>query len=304
LGGALGDALGAPIEFDRLAEIRERFGPSGLTQLLDTPAHITDDTQMTLFTAEGLLAARGDDVVHAVHRAYLTWLLTQGFEHALLPEPVGQLVQARELWARRAPGNTCLLGLMNATTLGQPAQNDSKGCGTVMRMAPVGLAFDPEAAFRLGSELSALTHGHPTGILAGGYFAAVVSHLTRERSLPSAIEESRAFLQSDETLRAIDAAVALADSSSEPNAEAVETLGGGWIAEEALAIALYSALVARDFTHGVLLAVNHSGDSDSTGSMAGNLLGAIHGHEALPRDWLEQLELRDTIERVARELVT
>ena len=82
----------------------------------------------------------------------------------------------------------------------------------------------------------------------------------------------------------------------------MESLGGGWVAEEALAIGLYCALVARDFAHGVLLAVNHGGDSDSTGSIAGNLLGLVQGEKAIPGRWLERLELRDVITEVADDL--
>jgi len=78
-------------------------------------------------------------------------------------------------------------------------------------------------------------------------------------------------------------------------------LGAGWIAEEALAIGLYCALVAPDVRRGLLLAVNHSGDSDSTGSTAGNLLGVMHGVDALPEDLLEQLEARDLIQQVAED---
>jgi hypothetical protein len=82
----------------------------------------------------------------------------------------------------------------------------------------------------------------------------------------------------------------------------VETLGGGWVAEEALAITLYCALVGADFRSSVLLAVNHSGDSDSTGSMVGNLLGAALGLEALPGEWLEGLQARSLVEQVAIDL--
>ena len=82
----------------------------------------------------------------------------------------------------------------------------------------------------------------------------------------------------------------------------LESLGRGWVAEEALAIALACALSGEDFASGVLLAVNHSGDSDSTASMAGQLLGAELGVEAIPATWLERLELRDVIERVADDL--
>ena len=84
--------------------------------------------------------------------------------------------------------------------------------------------------------------------------------------------------------------------------EAVESLGEGWIAEEALAISVYCALAAPDLESALLLAVNHGGDSDSTGSITGNLLGAIHGERAIPRRWLDALELREEIERMAEEL--
>ena len=62
-----------------------------------------------------------------------------------------------------------------------------------------------------------------------------------------------------------------------------------------------AALAARDMRHGLLLAVNHSGDSDSTGAICGNILGAIHGTAAIPAEWLATLELRDVIEQVTRD---
>jgi len=79
-------------------------------------------------------------------------------------------------------------------------------------------------------------------------------------------------------------------------------LGKGWVAEEALAIGAYCALVATDFVSGVVLAVNHDGDSDSTGSICGNLLGTALGAAAIPAELLEPLEGRSVIEQVADDL--
>jgi ADP-ribosylglycohydrolase len=79
-------------------------------------------------------------------------------------------------------------------------------------------------------------------------------------------------------------------------------LGGGWVGEQALAIAVCCALTAEDFAEGVLRAVNHSGDSDSTGAICGNLLGAQLGEEAIPAAWLAELELREAIARLADDL--
>jgi ADP-ribosylglycohydrolase len=91
-------------------------------------------------------------------------------------------------------------------------------------------------------------------------------------------------------------------ASGMPTEAAIARLGQGWVAEEALAISVYCALVARSFRHGVILAVNHDGDSDSTGSIVGNLLGAMHGVKAIPAEWLEALELRDVITELADDL--
>ena len=106
---------------------------------------------------------------------------------------------------------------------------------------------------------------------------------------------------SDETLRAVEAAVAKA-RGARGTPEEVEGLGQGWVAEEALAIALFAALVAPTFEAGVLLAVNHSGDSDSTGSIAGQILGLLGGEGAIPPALLEDLEAREVIATVAVDL--
>lgn len=166
LGGAVGDALGAPVEFKTYAQIVAQFGTGGIRDF--APAYgrvgaITDDTQMTLFTAEGLLRAyvryaqRG--ICHiptVVHHAYLRWLKTQGESPNLEPQvdlnwqvaTDGRLINVPALWSNRAPGNTCLSALRNAKQIGEPATNNSKGCGTVMRVAPVGLVMARDDAFK------------------------------------------------------------------------------------------------------------------------------------------------------------
>ena len=303
-----------------------RSNPKGITQY--APAYgglgtITDDTQMTLFTAEGLIRGwvrgcfKGITTYSGVTaHAYLRWLQTQGERPTCdidfgTDEP-GWLFQQRPLHSRRAPGNTCLSALRAMNSLGEPARNDSKGCGGVMRVAPVGLFAwrlrqyeSPQDAFRLGTELAALTHGHPTGALTGGVLAVLILALTDGASLREALAAAKLLLRAEpgfeETLRAIEMAEELADSGL-PHEEAIARLGQGWVAEEALAISIYCALVARNFKHGVILAVNHDGDSDSTGAIVGNLLGAMHGVKAIPAEWLEPLELRDVITELAEDL--
>lgn len=330
LGGAVGDALGAPVEFMSRQRIHQQFGPQGITDY--APAFgglgvITDDTQMTLFTAEGLLRAdvRGSmrGMCHppsVIAHAYLRWLVTQGVEPApeiregLLKQGLegapGWLIQHRELHYRRAPGNTCLSALQSMTRLGDVAINNSKGCGGVMRAAPVGLYLWPSrdvgAAFELACETAAITHAHPSGILPAGVLAALILQLLHGNTLHGALKLAMAELQEhadhEETSQFLITAIELADSSLSPE-QAIAFLGEGWVAEEALAIAVYCALIAENFRHGVMLAVNHDGDSDSTGAIAGNILGVMYGIKAVPTSWLEPLELREVITEIANDLL-
>jgi ADP-ribosylglycohydrolase len=325
LGGAVGDALGAPVEFMTKREIVRRFGPDGITAY--APAFgrlgsITDDTQMTLFTAEGLLRGwvrwcfKGITTYPGVTaNAYNRWLQTQGersrHETESAADESGWLSQQTALHSRRAPGNTCISAL-KAMTGEDTADNDSKGCGGVMRVAPAGLfGWRPgwremsDGVFRLGVELAALTHGHPTGSLTAGVLALLILALTDGAGLLEAVSVAKEMLKAEtnheETLRAIEMAEDLAASDA-PHGEAIARLGQGWVAEEALAIAIYCALVARSFEQGVVLAVNHDGDSDSTGSITGNLLGTMLGVDAIPAKLLEPLELREVITEVAEDL--
>ena len=319
LGGAIGDALGAPIEFASLSEIREEYGAEGITDYVEHPnncGEFTDDTQMTLFTADGLARAyhrwkhRGIINIPAfVHSAYEAWYITQTYSFLEFSGSFDSwLMTKRELFKKRAPGNTCLAALRSGKmgTMESPI-NNSKGCGGIMRVAPVGLMFeDPEKAFRIACQLAATTHGHCSGYLSAGFFASVISLLREETEIETSIEQSIDILLkysgNEETLAAVNKAVNLAQTSSY-SPEIIETLGAGWVAEEALAISLYCAIYFKDnFEKGVLASVNHSGDSDSTGSITGNLLGLMLGKDSIPQKWIDNLLYKDIVCRVAEDL--
>jgi ADP-ribosylglycohydrolase len=308
LGGAVGDALGAPVEFLSRHRIQEVYGPAGLTGTVLGPAgraQITDDTQLTLFTVEGLL--RAGDRGHppsTVYQAYLRWLDTQRLDGPPA-YPDGGLASQRWLYAQRAPGNACVSGL-RAGRMGtpeQPQNPNSKGCGAVMRSAPFGLSphATPEQAFAVAVECATQTHGHPSGYLAAGAFAAIVRLLLDGRELRWAVGTALDLLARHPGHEEVTAALGAALVTAGP--PAVERLGEGWVAEEALAIGVYCALRHRDVRHALLLAVNHSGDSDSTGSICGNLLGAWRGEAALPPEWTADLEGREAILELADDLV-
>ena len=322
IGGAVGDALGAPVEFMSRNEILNKFGAMGITSY--APAYgsigtITDDTQMTMFTAEGLLRSwvrgncRGLNIPSglpmALEFAYQRWLATQDL--GSLIENNGWLITHKKLFSRRAPGNTCLSALKKDSSK-IPAPNDSKGCGGVMRVAPVGLftwslrdKISVTETFHLGAAAAAITHGHPSGYLAGGVLAVIIMALADGVSLQEALETAKNILQTqwqyEETMKAIEQAEKLAITDTEPF-DAIAKLGQGWVAEEALAISVYCALKADTFTDAVIMAVNHDGDSDSTGAITGNIVGAMQGLKAIPEAFLEPLELKDVLLELASDL--
>lgn len=353
LGGAIGDALGNPVEFLSLAEIRAKYGENGVTGPVadgdGVIGRVTDDTQMTLFTASGWLSAYARAKAKGIggaegailRDAYLCWLETQTEPapppHQGLRHRTGWLREEPWLYARRAPGNACLSGLRQTHT---PSLNDpldgrpgpvnphSKGCGTVMRSAPFGFTDrDAKAAFEAAAHCAQITHGHPTGYYAAGAFAAIVHHLLDGVSPAAAVLLTLDLLARypghPETSTALRAAYDLATEGGEATAEKLQSLGAGWVAEEALAIAVYAAMaqtrpqtfyVDQQGTHchptpprtpieaAFLLSVNHSGDSDSTGSICGNLLGAQYGDVCLPPDWLGRIEGRTAITRLADDI--
>ncbi|MGW9414169.1 ADP-ribosylglycohydrolase family protein [Arthrobacter cupressi] len=336
LGGALGDSLGYAVEFDPIDTIRARFGAEGLTSFgqLDGGSHFSDDTQMTLYTVDGLLEALewandgvAADETACLWLAYLRWLATQGVETpSSAPVPQPRWIDGHEvLRHRRSPGNACLSGLSGGEmgTVARPVNPDSKGCGTVMRSAPFGLIphIGEAAVYKLSAGAASLTHGHPSArqsaaafsvlihrILAGAEVRDAAQHaLEVVENLPDAdpdlVKRLRRALEL--TARELPAGAALSPE------ELVGQLGEGWVAEEALAVGLYAVLAtdaggqdpAAHFRKAVALALNHSGDSDSTASIAGNILGARYGEEALPADWLAELEAPELIRGMGERLI-
>lgn len=324
LGGAIGDAMGAPVEALTLEQIRSQYGHGGVTEpiLSGRVAYISDETQLTLFTTEGLLRGHCRAIrkgicnpFMVVHHAYLRWLHTQGrkerrpFAWGTPDQPDdGWLIRLPQLHADRQPGKTVLAALESGDmgTIDKPI-NHSKGCGGVVRVAPVGLMASGDL-FDGACKMAAITHGHPTGYLAAGVFATIIECILRGLSIQHAIREAVRILidreHNGECTLAIEKALGRA-AWADPCPEVVESFGQGFLADEALAIAIYCSLVAHDdFAAGVRLAINHGGDSDSTGSMTGQILGAYLGKRAIPDRWLANLELAGEIEQLAEDVLT
>jgi len=320
LGLACGDALGAPVEFIDRAGILRRYGPDGIRGF--APHHglpagsWTDDTQLAVATAHGILDWRAesgwaeragtpsdlDALTQSIWRRYLEWSRS--------PEcPQG------------SPGATTLAALRagRLLTLDDPVNPRGKGCGGVMRVAPVGLVGLGEVAFEAGARAGTLTHRHPTSDAACGFLALLIDHLVDVpgSDLVDAVNDARKVLVTwpghRSTLDAVNAAVRLAAEGGDPyvaigqighvGKEGPHGHGKGWVAEEALGIGLYCALrFPEDFAAGVGAAVNISGDSDSTGAVCGAIMGAVLGASAIPAAWRRQVAGGDELTALGARL--
>lgn len=344
IGGAAGDALGYPVEFMRETELFFRYGEYGITDYelrgQNKKAVISDDTQMTLFTADGLIRWQKEQKTgklpsHYVQDSYQYWLMTQeyGFgkgpfsqkakEKSLIP----WLCSYPELFERRAPGNTCLYALGTRSEDSRYYEdyietpiNESKGCGGVMRVAPAGCvsAFSDIADCDMEGALdAAITHGHPLGYLTGAVLAHIVhrcvfreTKMSLKEIILEAVETVSGLFPEEKYMKDLQTlifkAVDLAEKSKGEKGlplDQIHALGEGWVAEEALAIAVFCALCYQDdFDMALIASVNHKGDSDSTGAIAGNILGAWGGYDAIPEKWKTNLELHDAIIRMGDEL--
>ena len=341
-GGAAGDALGYPVEFMTDAGIRDAYGPRGIRGYelgAGRCAEISDDTQMTLFTANGLLIGdtrsrlgeAGRPSWRCCSETYRDWLYTQDHDYGGTPG-ISWLLGMDALHSRRAPGGTCLGAIRGGMGSVEEPVNDSKGCGGVMRVAPVGLFWANrrstgerdrlllEHVVDEAARCAALTHGHPLGYISAGAMAYIVCRCASEapvgckdpgeallgiicdcqdgllRWFPG--QRDHAAFQADLLGRACKLAVAGRHGDDE-----IERLGEGWVGEEALAMGVYASLRhPTNFSAAIRLAVNHSGDSDSTGSICGQIVGALLGLGAIGSEWTDRLELRDVIMEVARDL--
>ena len=319
MAGAAGDALGYEVEFMSRRSILSRFGENGITKFaLDCngKALISDDTQMTLFTANGMLMGLtrgymrgiGGRPEKYVDIAYLDWYYTQtGKKREMLIDDWHPtwLRDLPEMAHRRAPGNTCL-SACESLFRGEKAQNNSKGCGGIMRVAPMALldagyasrnenSYSIEELAEAGGEIAEVTHKHPLGFLPASLLTVLLYKV-----IPMTAKQVQEEIDSivADTVNILDRiykgkydadkrylkeltmkAVQLAHSDIS-DADAIRQLGEGWVAEETWAIALYCTIRHIDSVEDAIIAsVNHDGDSDSTGSVCGNIMGAIYGYE-------------------------
>jgi ADP-ribosylglycohydrolase len=290
-GLALGDALGADTEFMKLPQIKQQYGPRGIQEPPD-PALYTDDTQMTLALAEGLLdaglSASLDQQMTAIGKRYIGWL------HS--PEN------------NRAPGMTCISGVQrfeNGISWHESGIAGSKGCGSAMRVASIGYFYqrDERRLREIAKASSLITHGHPAAIAASVGAAYAVKLALDDVPVADYLRLISEFTDdmSDEFAQALRRVAHVAAWTDEEAAMA--HIGQGWVAEEAVALALYCVIrYPNDYTACVRRAANGDGDTDSVACIAGSIMGARLGLDAIPADWRARCEHRDQIDDLARRM--
>jgi ADP-ribosylglycohydrolase len=312
LGLAVGDALGYPAEFRSRRQLLEEIGPEGITGFLrlqderfsrpfftgpdHPPGTFTDDTQMSLGVAEALLAAG------------------KGERDALMREMARRFV----LWHRseennRAPGATCGAAcerLAAGVPWREAGVRESKGCGANMRVAPIGLYYeDLDTVADVARDSAVVTHGHPAA-LEGSAAAALLVALALRGASPEEMHAEvmrrcggrspdfdACFSRVPEVVGAPPEEV-LIQQGRGPKA-----LGESWVAEEAVASALYCFWRhPDDYRAAVLEAVNTDGDSDSIATITGSLSGARLGLEAIPPEWVRGVEKSGYLMEVGNRL--
>ena len=311
IGLAVGDALGYPAEFRSREQILRNIGPDGITDFLDIkdprfdrpfilgpdlpPGTYTDDTQMSIALARGLLDATGHDLdeqMNAVATHFVAWSIS--------PDN------------NRSPGGTCMTGCDNLRR-GVPWRTagvaNSKGCGSAMRVAPIGLLYvdDLDAVERVARASSLLTHGHPAA-LAGAAAAALMVALAARGAGPELMYREIIRRCGGESPDFDSCFADLPGLVEKPPEEVLIErqrggLGEAWVAEEAAVSALYCYWRhPDDYRAAVLAAVNTDGDSDSIAAITGSVLGARLGLSGIPAPWVRDVEDSEPLQDLARAL--
>ena len=327
IGCAAGDALGYPVEVLSEAAIVERYGLRGITDYdLDEngTARITADTQLMLLSANGILFAHTRGALRGIMAPvytyfdafYLDWYRLQTTERASRSR-VGWINAYPALSAKRAPSPTSMRVFSSDKfgSMDEPV-NDSKGSGCLLRAVPIGLSYsdDPAYILDLAANTAALTHGNEVAWVASGVLALIISLIIhQELSITEAVNKTLKALEESfpnsrtvvyELSRTIRSAVSLASSASS-DLDAIHALGKGWVADEALAIGLLCALRhENDIAGAMTFAANHGGDSNNTAAIAGTLVGARIGFNAIPDRFVDRLELVDVILELADDVTT
>ncbi len=297
-GIAVADAIGNPLEFYSSVD-RLQFDHSASASTL----RASDDTQMTLFLYESLvregLSLRS--ITEETYRnAYLRWLSTQ---YAKATPVLGEgLLSFRSLHCTEAPGRTCLASC-HSISKGEKVSNDSKGNGTVMRCSPIavlGLAagWSLEEQVKMAHDDAKTTHLHPFAAESSMFLVCLYHHLFKGKPLHESLQLSALFMLNRGAQQVADLVLSMGSSDTFRTTMKNNALGG-WVAEEALAMAVGSVLHNDTYIAAIADAICISGDSDTVGGIAGGL--AVASGMPVPEKYIKKLNVKDAMDYLLLE---
>lgn len=315
-GAAIGDAMGRPIEFMSYHKIIKIYGGDGYAPL-PSNKYVTDDTHMSIYTGAAVLKAISPGTpkafAHEIRREFVRWVMDPNSGPG------------------RAPGGSCMTATRNLRRPGvwQSATTLSKGCGANMRVTPVAFVDHDDVA-GLAQLQAAMTHGHPISLVAAEltawairlaaegmspidildwlirycrvqldnptYHHAWLGDLSSRRWSKSRMSLYDGWSQNLEILYRVWGRISFGDDGG----DACNEIGQAWLAHEALGVAMYCAVAhADDPIAAVSRGARTNGDSDSIASIAGAIVGAYHGVNAWPAEWVKQIEFSTALNLLA-----
>ena len=277
-GCAVADAVGNPFEF------KTNINPNVVIDYANSTNKlvISDDTQMTMFGFETMhnndLSSSNRDLVKSCFTsAYVDWYETQKIYVSQHKSYTDCLLSFKSMWSIQAPGMTCLDSLESINRL-EPVENDSMGCGSVMRLLPV-MGFLNEYALsnvvKFGKITGSITH----------------KHVANDTAIEKYIKNAYDIIHGDVPRDRIDGY----------QSHKVSDLGEGWIAPECVDMAILAYTQAETFDELLQLSISHDGDSDSVAAVAGSFWG-LSGRE-VPQKYINKLDALDSIKYVINNYI-
>jgi len=295
LGLAIGDALGAAVEFKSPGTFPEVTGyrgggPHGLA-----PGEFTDDTSMALALADSIANVGWD--LNDQARRYLAWWRKGQYSVNDRCFDIGITTQNS---LRRFEKTD------DARTSGDHSERAS-GNGSIMRLAPVPIGFaklfptDIGELARYFMESSLPTHASPQCLSACVYFGLILCGLIHGQDRDEVLGSGWEPLERVARMKALHPKVAEVAAGSFRRKQPPEIVGSGYVVKS-LEAALWAFHDAKDFREAVLRAVNLGDDADTTGAVCGQLAGAYWGESGIPQEWRDGLARKDMIEKALHGL--
>lgn len=285
-GLAVGDALGATFEFMSREEILSRHGSKremvGGGWLGLKPGEVTDDTEMTLCVARGIIA-NPQDPVEEIGRQFIAWYRTD-------PKDVGSTIRT----ALSAYTETGDWEKARAITWERHGGKVA-GNGCLMRTLPISFAYYqwPDLLGKFSREVAFLTHPDPLAAEACHFYNALAAWLLFGEAPWSAFKKARSLIQQEELARRLDSVPSLAVQDLRPTGYVVDTLEA----------ALWCFLNGEDIIAAIESAVNLGDDADTVAAVCRGLAGTYWGWSSLPEKWKSRLLIKEELEQVAAGLL-